>query len=584
MFIIIPCAIISGNLVNTMTGRRDRPSGARRRRTGSAAMSGPKGKGMSRRQFLGTAAAAGVSAAAVGLGGIAKAAPPFGELADDGYYEVYPMNNSEVDITNVQLAVMGLEMLPYPPYMQPIWGPTEEKKVRLKSMAYGTTTPTPFNFYVPDTTTFVALPYPVTIEGDGFKADGTPKTVINGGGGSTPDGPLAALTIWLEAPGPVKIDGLCFNGQTISAIGGFSFFDVEITNNMITNTISQITSLLGIEGDYRMAMVFSLVYLPFWPSEFPPSWQENPPHVLIQDNFIDNSNEMTDPDSDVLVDLGIAAVGMYDTIEYRNNVVSNKGIPLELNCNFGPSSIIDGNVVQTENRDYDNAGIWAMCHYGNTWITNNDITLLPESKGCGFMLSNPVDPDNPNDIYEVSGNRLTMGSGFAAFQMGEPGFCFIADGVPLNGALIKNNIVTGTGAVGFMCLDYPEYDEGRFDNTSSDNLILGNNLANFHPDATFNTDVMGLGAESLIFENIHIYLGPNTSNNDFRGYFGEEPWDRSDNNNITGYGPMRNAGSVGATVSTYSQSKAAMKKQAMGAFMSAMANAAKAAAQKAKEL
>jgi len=533
---------------------------------------------MSRSTFMLGLAGAGVAAGMMGLSGTAKAQemPPTVVPTDYGY-DVYPTYDPSTDLYSVQWAVLfGAMMHPNP-------------TVKLKYVLE-----TPFNFNginpilsIPG----VMILYPVTVIGDGFDASGNPKTVIEGGGGLVPPGvlgpnaaPIGAITVFHELSGTIKIHGIWFDEQILIGVGGYIWNTLEVMNNKITNTISLTLDPYTFgEGqpfyfNVRMGVAFArILMLP-----------ETPGTLLVENNIVDNSDKPMNPPNQPeaqSIDVGIVTNYLNDSVAVRNNTVKNLGLALEANVNYGPSTILEGNVLTTLQSDFSTAGLWCCFHAGAARVANNNITVranlpLPDPDmpfiGSGCMFSNVI------GTMEISGNRIYMEPGQLvicgpAIHIGDPGYCVFAPTAPLQRAVIKNNYIVGMASHAIAALNYGPFKDpvpGIADwRKSSYNAVVGNNMTKFQPTGNW------LFSPPLL--PVHVYLGPQTEYNNFKGYFGgsDSIKDDGSNNFISGYTKTGGAaGGVGYTMSSTMRAKVAARTQAMGMLWNAMANAAKAIA------
>ncbi len=520
---------------------------------------------MTRGGFLRTAGFAVGAITAAGLvgGGVAKSAPPFGSLNPvDGYYEVYPFGDAFLDLSNVQLAVLGMQLVPdvppNPPYPMPIPGFTG--KVRLKAGTFN------FNGTNPILgTPGVVLPYPVALVGDGTDSDGNPRTVINGGGGFTSQ-PWGAVTVYSD--GDIKIDGLWFQDQTLAAVGSFKWNSLEITNNRITGVKPVVLPpySFGPEQpfDFESRLPIGIMGQ---------GATGSPGAILLAGNVLDNTGAF----STLLgADTGITTALTNDSLEIFNNQIKSLGICVYTTMNFGTTRI-ESNALTSTPPLFD-AAIW--CFYNKSArIAGNTINLPAGSLGSGLSLSNMG-----GDAFELSGNLILMGSGLAAIHMGDPGGCFFAPPLPLQGALIRNNKIQGSAMHALVAFDYPPIPPltaEPFANASNSNEVAGNNMTAFTPTGGF------FGTPP-----VHVFLGPYTYNNDLRGYFGgtdsvvdlnptgpyaDQP------NHITGCAPMKGAGGIGSAISGSNLANAAKRTIMMGGLLQSMGKAAEDSAGKLKQ-
>jgi len=546
---------------------------------GNMKASGKKGFGsMSRRGFLKGVglAAAGVGAASLGLGGVANAqivptgldsceVHPIGSASKSMTHPVFGIPCTE-DVFNIQAAV---SLFRYVVLKAGIFEFGEA--VRLPSPPYG-----PYD-WLPGGV--VLIPSPVTIVGDGLDASGDPKSrILHGGGLFTlyPDGPapFAAFTIvhdvYAPQPGPgtIKIQGLKFEGQTLSCLGAFLWDKVEIRDNLFVNTNSQtITPNIFPNQPFYFNVRFSIGAVRQDLTE-----DNIQPHLgsfIVENNVIHNSEWLMasipegpfDPEYVVEVDAGMSLAHFYDDLKVLNNTVSNLGRGIVASDNYY-ASVVDSNHVTGYDISQIETALLCSCNK-NMLVTNNtiELKLMPDLPSYGF---GSVFSTHENQVLDVIGNRFVMETGTAAMHLGDPGFCFFSGQVSLQHSMTKNNQFTGTATYVMIAVDH-ESDaspDGVWHNDSNNNEVVGNNMATFSP----------LGP--------YIVLGPYTYDNVFRGYFGEGIVNLG-SNYITGSGlSMKDAGGVGQAMSAAMHEKILLRADAMGALFGAMGNAAQSAAKK----
>ena len=437
-------------------------------------------------------------------------------------YEVFPTGNSVQDVQNVQAAIDGAAD-----------GDTILLKAGTFNFGDWKTNPIPGGYIV--------INKGVTVKGEGFSKDGTPRTIIQGGGyrqknhwdncewgvvtfaGDTSGGVLKE--VWLQEPHFYAVFASGFCGQNHENI---TIRNVKITDITQDIPVWDQYSSIGRSIDMGAAV---------------PEYGMGGPSGTVTIEGCDISNtgssvdlDYIDPDNGTLYykdptgndlfsnDSQAIGLWMYSTTSFvihdNKLTTQNEGIVMEAMAGSGSILITDNDIIVEPTNltrhwmrgirfDASYPGMVDTPYTRAVRITDNHIRVLAEPEvgflSAGIMLGT----DNGVNVYDgqtfVKGNEIEILGGDAALVFGYnrgPDWVSV-----LTGAEIRNNRIRGTARYGILSVDGAQYCK-----------IFGNKLARFEPSVA------------------HIgFYGPGTHDNTVRGYTGVViEADGAYNNHFTG--------------------------------------------------
>jgi len=467
----------------------------------------------------------------VALGGAVNAAPgddsPYPGYIDgsagDATIVVWPAGDPAIDIDAIQWALDNV-----------VEGGTVLLKEGVFDFGEWKTNPIPGGF--------VAINQGVTLKGDGFDANGDPKTIIQGGGyrnknhwehcewgvvtfgGDASGGVLEG--VWLREPHFYAVFASGFCGQNH---GNMTIRKVKVTDISLDIPAWYAEIAIGRPIDMGASI---------------PAWGLGGPSgtVTIEDCDISNTGSVVDldyvdpdtgalyykdPGGNDLVEYSSQGIGLWmctdNSLVVRGNriVVQNEGIVTEAMGGTG-SIVIADNDIRVEpvalsrhpTRGYrlDAWDLESGIPFGRVVrVERNRIQVVGEPQEGVYTAGMLMGTDNGVPGYDgtvvVKDNEIEMQGGDGGLVLGfsRPWLNI------LNGAEIRNNRIRGSARYGVLAPEGAQYCN-----------IFGNNMATFAPSVA----------------HIGLY-GPDTHDNVVRGYSGVViEADGAYNNRITGYTPM----------------------------------------------
>lgn len=438
-------------------------------------------------------------------------------------HAVQPTGDSTTDIANIQAAIDGAK---------------EGETILLKAGAFNfgdwKTNPIPGGY--------VLINKGVTVMGDGFDADGNPKTIIQGGGYRMKNhwdhGEFGVITFGGDGKGGV-LDGVWlkephFYGVFISGFVGQNHTNITVRNVKITDISNDIpewyqTTAIGRPIDMGANLPAAGIGGPLGTVTIENCDISNLGSTL-DTNFLDPDTGKVyyaDPEGNEFPTYGqqgTHAIGLWlnmsSNFVVRNNTLrsQHEGIVMEFMSGSGDILIADNDIVVETTAlplkllrgirvTTTDAKEFPFASTRTVRIENNHIRVIgngdAEASEVGMLLSNENGVAGFGASYIVTGNEIEMQNGNAAFAFGSS--------IPvatLNDSEISGNRISGTARYGVLALD------------GAQNCTIANN-----------------DMSSLTPSVAHVGLyGTNTYSNTVTGAAGSyEQADGAHDNTVTGY-------------------------------------------------